>query len=518
MRITLAGTVLFSGWLAGCGLLHINGYDNEALRPDQNPRKIGQATPVDVRSAADLASLKVPWALDPACRNGFDPARHPVTGAPVTVCPATDGKFVGLSISGGGSRAAVFSAAVLFELQKHGVLQQVDVISSVSGGSYTAALYALSCDPPGGGGGGPPCPATVEGPERTRWLPEIVFPLLEKDFEARWVGNWFWPNNILKYWLTDYSRSQIMAETLDANLFDNSFLGGEPFRFHDLNPQRPHLIINATDNTDTIQYTGSTEALSPFLKGWPPRECREAHFFAFTQEHFRDLGSHLDQYPVSRAVVASSAFPGVFNYITLRDYSRRGKRFTHVFDAGPYDNLGVSALRCAATQVPRHVPRFAVVIDAFVKAPGKSSRISATRGGVGYLVDLNALESTDVMLARLHRKLIDATREWATVVYVIGFDNLLESTRPAAKETYDAVNKIGTRLSLEEWHLACLRRAAVLATEVAVREMQKPPPTFGAAALADRDTGYRVDPAILPDCKEPPPALDDPEIALHADG
>lgn len=515
MRIPFAGALLFSGWLAGCGILHINGYDNEPLpTPGKDGRKIGQADVTEVRSAAELASLNVPWALDPVCRNGFDPARHPPGAAPATACPGTDGRFVGLSISGGGSRAALFSAAVLFELQKHGVLQQVDVISSVSGGSYTAALYALSCDPPGAGGN-PSCPATVEGPERTRWMPEIVFPLLERDFETRWVGNWFWPDNILKYWLTDFSRSQIMAETLDANLFDNSVLGGEPFRFHDLNPQRPHLLINATDNTDTIQYTGNTVARSPFLKGWPEEPCREAHFFAFTQEHFRELGSHLDQYPLSRAVVASSAFPGVFNYITLRDYSRRGKRFAHVFDAGPYDNLGVSALRCAATRVPAGVPKFVMVIDAFVKSPGKSSRDSATRRGVGFLVDLNALESMDVMLARLHRKLIDDTRDWATAVYVIGFDTLLESTRPGAKETYEAVNKIGTRLSLEDWQPACLRRAAVLATEVAVQRMRG---EKGTAALVDGSTGYRVDPTALPECREPPPPPDDAGIAPGTGG
>ena len=59
---------------------------------------------------------------------------------------AEDGWFVGLAISGGGSRSANFSAAVMFELQRLGLLDRVDVISSVSGGSLTAAYYCLAPD------------------------------------------------------------------------------------------------------------------------------------------------------------------------------------------------------------------------------------------------------------------------------------------------------------------------------------------------------------------------------------
>ena len=54
-----------------------------------------------------------------------------------------DGRFVGLAFSGGGSRAAVFGAAVMKELDRLGVLQQVDVLSAVSGGALPAASYAL---------------------------------------------------------------------------------------------------------------------------------------------------------------------------------------------------------------------------------------------------------------------------------------------------------------------------------------------------------------------------------------
>ena len=63
--------------------------------------------------------------------------------------------FVVLAFSGGGTRAAALSYGVLDALRRaqitiddehHRLLDQVDVISAVSGGSYTAAYYGLFGD------------------------------------------------------------------------------------------------------------------------------------------------------------------------------------------------------------------------------------------------------------------------------------------------------------------------------------------------------------------------------------
>jgi NTE family protein len=42
--------------------------------------------------------------------------------------------------------------------------------------------------------------------------------------------------------------------------------------------------------------------------------------FAFSQDYFDALGSRLDQYPISRAVAASSAFPFLLSPISLKNY------------------------------------------------------------------------------------------------------------------------------------------------------------------------------------------------------
>jgi NTE family protein len=55
-------------------------------------------------------------------------------------------KKIGLALSGGGYRAAAYHIGTLRALNRLGILDKVDVISSVSGGSITAACYALHKD------------------------------------------------------------------------------------------------------------------------------------------------------------------------------------------------------------------------------------------------------------------------------------------------------------------------------------------------------------------------------------
>jgi NTE family protein len=53
---------------------------------------------------------------------------------------------LGLSLSGGGYRAAAFHLGTLNKLHEMGVLQQTDVISTISGGSIIGAYYCLEKD------------------------------------------------------------------------------------------------------------------------------------------------------------------------------------------------------------------------------------------------------------------------------------------------------------------------------------------------------------------------------------
>lgn len=482
--------------VGGCSVFPVGGFDNEAA---PQSRKSGQYRTDEVRSGSYLASLNVDWELDWNCRNNYKPKLSEIKADSIEQCKGKDERFFGVAISGGGSRAAVFSAAVLFELQKYGILQQVDVISSVSGGSYTSALYALSCDDV------ERCPATVEGPERMVWSEEKVYQRLQRNFVARWFGNWFWPDNIVRYWLTDFNRSQIMAKTLDANLFDNSRLGGEGYRFQDLNPQRPYLIINATDFSNHGQRPYEP---SPFLSHLDrDSPCRRTRFFSFTRETFGELGSDLDQYHLADAVVASSAFPAVFNYVTLKDFAKDGQ-YVHLLDGGPFDNLGVAALLCALDNAEKKPPKdqtIIMLIDASIDPQGKSSREAATRSGLDHFVDMNALDAVDILFEVQRQKSI-AEAEDAAELIRIDFQGLTMGNTgdKDAYDLYTLVNRIPTNLTIEDWEADCLKRAAYFlvksaAARIAQRENE---PRFKGLVRPPSKSDEARQPPI---CVKPPP-------------
>src|SRR4051812_48605796 len=73
-----------------------------------------------------------------------EPGIIPTTNPSEVPVPDADGYFVGLAISGGGSRSAVVAPAGMFELQRLEILQKVDYISAVSGGSLVGAYYCLN--------------------------------------------------------------------------------------------------------------------------------------------------------------------------------------------------------------------------------------------------------------------------------------------------------------------------------------------------------------------------------------
>lgn len=189
----------------------------------------------------------------------------------------TDSLLVCLTFSGGGTRAAALATGVLEELRdaqvvwkgkKKRLLDEVDVISSVSGGSFTAAYYALF---------------------RDRVFQDFRERFLDRDLEAELE----WKTVLSFWWLPfsrDFSRGDLAAEVYDESIFD-----GKTFKDLIVRGERPFVVINATD-------------------------LATAQAFAFTQAQFDLLGSDLAAYPVSCAVAASSAVPVVIAPLTIWNY------------------------------------------------------------------------------------------------------------------------------------------------------------------------------------------------------
>lgn len=446
--------LLVHAFLVSCTIFPFYSHQNKKDKVIRN--KYTQNPENKAPSGAYLASYDVNWQLDFDCRNKWE-FQQGNNSLPASECPQNDTNFIGMAISGGGSRSAVFSAAVFFELQRYGILQQVDVMSSVSGGSLTAAYYTLSCDQ---SDNPQKCPPTVEGPPRFIWEPEEVFLNLEKNFIGRWVSNWFWPDNILRYWFTYYDRTDVMVETFSDNLFDNSRLGGEGFRFHDLNPQRPFLILNATNNT---------------------RSDNMELEFTFTDKYFSEIKSNLAQYPIANAVMASSAFPAAFNYNTLRNYSFDEKRYVHLFDGGTSDNLGLSALEDVISQIDiiskrqrnKKIKLLVILIDAYRPTKGKSSRDPDPRSVFDFILDTNFIDAYDTLMAEMRTGKINEMigilnngDSRSGKLMHVEFDDLKE-IKP---DIYEVAKNIDTSFNIESNEANCLKEAARILVE---SEMEK---------------------------------------------
>ncbi len=185
--------------------------------------------------------------------------------------------FVVLAFSGGGTRAAAFSYGVLKQLRDTTVqvdgrprrlLDEVDVITSVSGGSYTAAYYGLFGD---------------------RIFKDYTRDFLYRDWQGELIGMVARPSSLTAMASGHYNRSDLVAGHLGRTLFKQA-------TFDEMSrDNRPFIIINASD-------------------------INNATTFSFIQQQFDFLCSDLSTYPVADAVMASSAVPGPFASIALRNY------------------------------------------------------------------------------------------------------------------------------------------------------------------------------------------------------
>lgn len=187
--------------------------------------------------------------------------------------PITD-TLVVVTVSGGGTRATALGAATLEALDRvqlgggRTLADEVDVISSVSGGSVAAGYFAL------------------HGPDG---LADLRRKFVEKDGIAALIERGLWSLPVLA--TPRKERIDLLIDYLDDTLFrDKTFAAlqqrGKP----------PYLILNAAD-----MVTGTV--------------------FPFTQYHLDLLCSDLREIKLSTAVAASAAFPVALSPVTLRNHS-----------------------------------------------------------------------------------------------------------------------------------------------------------------------------------------------------
>lgn len=184
-----------------------------------------------------------------------------------------------VTFSGGGSRAVSLGYGVLEQFQQATVrptergdtlLQNIDVVYGVSGGSVLAAYLAL------------------EGQET---IPKFKEFFLKKNFQKKVINEVFSLSNVPRLTSPQFGRSDLLQEQLNLALYHGK-------TFADLARKRkgPFAVINATDMT-------------------------AGQKVSFTQDFFDWLCVDLNDIEIARAVVASSAVPLIFSPITLNNHA-----------------------------------------------------------------------------------------------------------------------------------------------------------------------------------------------------
>ena len=272
-------------------------------------------------------STTKPWINAPL------PADAPVQEQSAVV-PEARPIIAAVTLSGGGARAAAFGLGVLqelkatrFELEGRDttLLDEVGLISGVSGGSILASYYAAFGD------------ETFERFERD---------FLLVNFQQGLIRQAVSPSNLYDLGSPWYGRSNVLQKRLD-----DVYRG---MTYGELRRSRPwpHLLVTATDLT-----TGAP--------------------FEFTPEQFTVICSDLDTVPLSFAVAASSSVPLLLSPMTVRNYggscndatqarpkpalhrnlsarmlrmiadsyrNAQQRPYIHLVDGGLADNLGVRGL------------------------------------------------------------------------------------------------------------------------------------------------------------------------------
>ena len=185
--------------------------------------------------------------------------------------------LVVLAFSGGGTRAAAFSYGVLEELRRtqlvvggkpRRMLDEVDFITGVSGGSFTALSFALYGD---------------------RLFDEYEARFLKRDVQGTLTTRGLNPANWPRIASTGFGRSELAAEYYDEILFNGATFGDLVHR------PAPRIIVTGTDIS-----TGSR--------------------LGFTQGDFDLICSDLSKVRLSRAASTSSAVPIVLSPVTYNNY------------------------------------------------------------------------------------------------------------------------------------------------------------------------------------------------------
>lgn len=346
--------------------------------------------------------------------------------------PNNDSKTLfALSFSGGGTRAAALSYGVLEELHQTEIMvdgkprrliDEVDIITGVSGGSFTGLAYALYGE---------------------RLFTEYEERFLKRNVQGDLAKIFFNPFKWGKFIGGSAGRSDVAADYYDKILFEGATFGDL------LELPGPAVFATSTDIT-----TGSR--------------------LAFYQNDFDLICSDLNSFRLARAAAASSAVPVVLSAITLSNYggtcgyeyplwvndvtkrlnspsgraiqrykamesfqNSQDRPFIHLVDGGVSDNIGVRGVLEALEQL---------------------AASAAYQGQIGF----GEIEKIVLIVVNAHA---GSGRDWDKQEKPPGmFSQLLQSSSvPIERYSYETIEAMKDRAEIIAWRRELLVAQARLA-------------------------------------------------------
>ena len=270
----------------------------------------------------------------------------------LTAVPDRD-MLVGVALSGGGSRAALFGAAGLEALARipmpdgTSLIDHISHLSGVSGGSIAAAYYALKK---------PDRQVKVLEADGTlseayRAFFERSWADLSQDFQTPFV----WRRLLSFRWLNSALAAYTLRDILAERLYGDARM--QHISAREKAGDNPGLIVNTT-----LYNNGRRLAVTTL-----PGEAFDYDFFEDLERSLQRRGRvmeapagirqrwallrpmtpaeiHMDPcpLPLSSVVTASASFPPLIGPITMRIGEE--DTFWHVGDGGLYENSGIESL------------------------------------------------------------------------------------------------------------------------------------------------------------------------------
>ncbi|MEZ5934124.1 MAG: patatin-like phospholipase family protein [Alphaproteobacteria bacterium] len=269
---------------------------------------------------------------------------------------------VGLALSGGGFRAALYHLGVLARLAEMDVLRSVDVISTVSGGSVVGAHYYLELRKL--------LQETADADIERRHYICLVKRLIRTFLDAiqqniRMQAFASLGANIKTTCREDYSRTHHLGELYEKLIYARVDDGHDAAQRRlmsdlkirpqgdsagkDFNPKKdnwrrgakaPALLINTTslNSGHNWRFTASWMGEPPGLSEGEIDQNSRYHW-----EYYDRLPKGVPKVTLGSAVAASSCVPGLFDPLPIADLYSDG-RTVRLVDGGVHDNQGLAGL------------------------------------------------------------------------------------------------------------------------------------------------------------------------------